>query len=200
MTVICMLFSVSANAAAYFTDVNASSWYYECVKYVSDGGAMIGVENGVFNPDGQLTRAMAVTVLSRICGEDLSSYAASPFTDVDMNRYYGAHIAWAKDNGIIRGMTEKTFEPNDYMTREQVCVMLSNFFESRGFYLPNVAVGQFSDYDEISGWARDSVDRMHRGGVVNGKGNNLFDPKGNITRAEYAQIILNTNLINLLAK
>ena len=181
-----------------YTDVFLSEWFYEAVDYVSTNNVMTGVADKTFAPRDSLTRGMAVTILSRIYGADTSGFKDAPFSDVDMKRYYGVHVAWAKQSGIIHGMTDTEFNPNDVMTREQICVMLSNFFDFCGLSTRNTDVERFSDEDKIGKWAKEAVLRMQRGGIVNGRDDNTFDPKGETTRAEFAQIVYNTNLIKLL--
>lgn len=191
-----------AQAQTYeqYDDVLQTEWFYEAVDYVSSNKVMTGTAQGKFAPRDKLTRGMAVTILSRIFGADTSVFTEAPFSDVDMNRYYGVHIAWAKQNGIIHGMTETEFAPNEYMSREQICVMLSNFFDFCKLSTRNTEVKSFEDEDKIGRWALPAVLRMQRGGIVNGRDDNTFDPKGDITRAEFAQIVYNTNLIKLLQK
>lgn len=44
-------------------------------------------------------------------------------------------------------------------------------------------------YDDTGGhWAKESIEEWSGNGLINGKGNNLFDPDGNMTRAEAAAI------------
>lgn len=47
-----------------FTDVAPGAWYYDAVAYVSENGLMNGVDTGIFDPDGSLTRAMVWTILA----------------------------------------------------------------------------------------------------------------------------------------
>lgn len=191
-------FGAQAQTDRQFDDVSPADWFYDAVKYVSSNDVMVGVAETEFSPDSELTRGMAVTILSRIYGADVSGFTQTSFIDVDMSKYYGAHIAWSEQNGIVHGMTETEFCPNDFMTREQACVLLSNFFDFCELSTRNTQVSSFADEDKIGKWALDAVLRMQRGGIVNGRPDNTFDPKGHITRAEFAQIIYNTNLIKLL--
>ena len=200
-TVLTMLTCCFSAFAVYhvYKDVAADDWFYDAVVYVSDKNVMNGVGNLEFSPKTELTRGMAVTVLSRICGDDVSEYTESPFNDVKMEKYYGRHIAWAKANGVVSGMSETVFEPDSFITREQVCVMLSNFLDFRNLQLRNNEREEFADADSIAGWAKDAVTRLHRGGMINGRDDGTFDPKGYVTRAEFAQILYNSNLVSVVA-
>lgn len=192
------LIPAQAQSNVSFKDVSPTEWFYEAVNYVSCNNVMIGVEKDSFAPKDKLTRGMAVTILSRIYGADVSKFTEAPFSDIDMKKYYGAHAAWAKQNGVIHGMTDTEFMPDECITREQICVMLSNFFDFCNLSTRNTEVEKFADEDKIGRWALDAVHRMQRGRIVNGRDDKTFDPKGYTTRAEFAQIIYNTNIIKLL--
>ena len=57
---------VSAAEAPVFQDVADNSWYASAVKTVCDAGLMIGKGDGIFDPDGQVTGAEAVTIAARV--------------------------------------------------------------------------------------------------------------------------------------
>ena len=76
---------VQAQSTEY-TDVSPSEWFYEAVNYVSTNSVMTGVADKTFAPRDNLTRGMAVTILSRTYGADTSAFKDAPFTDVDMKK------------------------------------------------------------------------------------------------------------------
>jgi alpha-tubulin suppressor-like RCC1 family protein len=57
--------------------------------------------------------------------------------------------------------------------------------------LTPVDVEVFSDIEGIS-WAKDSIVFLAGQGIINGMGDGTFKPNGNITRAQFASIIVNT--------
>ena len=57
-----------------FNDVKATDWYYSAVNHVVDHNYFNGVGANTFAPNQSLNRAMAVTVLARMFGGDLSSW------------------------------------------------------------------------------------------------------------------------------
>lgn len=75
-----------------FADVDADDWFYDSVMYVYENGLMNG-NGGHFNPDEDMTRAMAVTVLFRLSG-DTGSYE-NTFSDVASGEWYEQVAAWA---------------------------------------------------------------------------------------------------------
>ena len=47
-------------AFADFSDVSQDAWYYDAVDWAQENGIMDGVSDGVFNPDGSMTRALSL--------------------------------------------------------------------------------------------------------------------------------------------
>jgi hypothetical protein len=61
-------------------------------------------------------------------------------------------------------------------------------------------LADFSDNEDVSGWARNSVSKCVETGVMTGRDGDLIAPLDNITRAEAATIVyrllIKSNLIN----
>ena len=53
-------------AAASFTDVSPEDWFHDSVTTVSKAGLMIGKGDGVFDPEGHITYAEALTIAARV--------------------------------------------------------------------------------------------------------------------------------------
>ena len=87
-------------------------------------------------------------------------------------------------------MGDGTFAPNEKVTREQMCVMLSNFSDKIGIqFEAEPQELTFSDSHLMSSWAKPAIQRIANEGIMTGKPGNLFDPLGTATRAEAARII-----------
>ncbi len=183
---------------ASFPDVLITDWFYEAVQYAYTNGVMIGIDTGEFAPESEMTRAMVVTVLARLAGADIDVIEDSGFEDVPVTSWHAKYIGWAKTNEIVKGMSETEFCPDNKVTREQVCVMLSNFLDLLNLSTANRPQPHFNDEAEISDWAIDAVLRLQYAGIVNGREDNNFDPKASTTRAEFAQIVYNSNLANIV--
>jgi len=99
-------------------------------------------------------------------------------------------VNWGFANGIVKGIDEVTFAPNEKITREQMAIMLNNFARSTELVLPetNAAVS-FTDSTSISPWASDSVSTIVSSGIMSGYPEGNYNPQGNATRAEAATVI-----------
>jgi hypothetical protein len=180
-----------------FSDVS-NHWSEGYIDFVAARALYSGYGNGLFDPDGNMTRAMFVQVLANLEGVDLSAYTVSRFIDVSDNAWYMAAIEWAADMGIVVGVGDSRFDPNAFITREQMAVMLTNYIRHKGFALiTNVMSTVFADEDVISEWAFDAVKSIQALGIVGGKPGNVFDPGATATRAEAAAIF--TRLIMIVA-
>ena len=174
-----------------FSDVAASAWYADAVKYVVDKGMMNGVGNGKFAPDGTTSRGMIVTVLYRLEGEPAVS--AASFTDVAADAYYAKAVAWASANGIVTGYGNGKFGPNDAITREQFAAILYRYAQYKKY---DVSVGEntnilsYNDAQSVSSYAVPAIQWACGAGVMNGSSGYLT-PKSGATRAQAAQLLMN---------
>ena len=179
-----------------FSDVpvNPGNWRYDSIKYVYDNEIMNGISGTTrFEPDGSLTRGMFATVLYRMAGEPPVD-GENCFADVRDDKYYVQAIIWAYDKKIVGGLDGGTrFEPEEFITREQIAKMLYEFGKSQGYTLDDSAdLSGFPDNSDVSNWALDYMRWAVGSGMINGKnigGAYYLDPKGNATRAECAAML-----------
>lgn len=180
-----------------FDDVSANDWFFDDVKFVHENGIMSGTAKCVFAPNDTVTRAMAVTVVYRLCGKDVSDGSdASVFSDIANDDWYSAAVAWGYKNGIVNGTGDGRFSPEAFLTREQLAVMLYNAkkdAENTGDTADTEEMSKlllmYSDFGEISSWATQAAAWAASNGIINGKENARFAPADFVTRAETAAIV-----------
>jgi uncharacterized repeat protein (TIGR02543 family) len=175
-----------------FTDVKPGDWFYGDVEYVFTNGLMVGTSTDpmLFSPNATLTRGMVVTVLWRLAGSPVLDGAVNQFTDVMDGLWYSDAVMWAAANGIVSGYGNGLFGPEDNITREQMAVIIINYQKFSGKIPPDIVMDrEFSDWNDISDWAKDAVNRLTIQGIISGKPGNLFDPQGETTRAEFAAVL-----------
>ena len=181
-----------SNAGFPFSDVAEGDWYRDPVAFVYEGGLMIGVSDTTFAPDAPMTRAMFVTVLYRLSGEDAE--VTDAFSDVPASEWYARAVGWAVSSGIVEGYPDGTFRPDDLITREEAAatvVRYSGYAEQRLPKHSATAPGSFADGGAIADWAKGDVDALRVAGVFRGDENVNFNPTANLTRAEAATVIYN---------
>ncbi len=104
--------------AGPFSDVGKDNPNYDAIIKVYEKGWMAGIGDGVFAPNGTLTRAMGAMVLWNKAGKPEPQNVA-PFLDVTGDAWYAKAVAWAYEQGIIAGYDAATFGPDDALTTEQ---------------------------------------------------------------------------------
>ena len=168
-----------------FTDLDPNGWYHDGVNYMIENGMMNGVGNGMFEPNGNVTRAMLVTILYRQAGSPKVT-GDNPFEDVAAGKYYTDAVIWAFQNGIVNGTTPTTFEPEEPVTREQIATIL---YRREGAPEVKQDLSAFVDTDQVSSYARAAMQWAVSEGVIKGDGNRL-NAKGDATRAEIATMLM----------
>lgn len=191
-----LVFTAPATAVYYvkqnqtgFEDIQ-NHWAKEAIDFMVARGLFKGTGNGIFDPNGQMTRAMFITVIARLDGIDLSGFTGSKFADVPADSWYYNSVEWAANAGIVSGTGAGRFSPDEPVTREQMAVMLNNYLSYKGYMLKTLVENPqpFSDSASISGWAQHAIESMRNLGIILGKPGNLADPQGNATRAECSTV------------
>ena len=159
-----------------FVDVPENSWYADAADFVAQRGLMSGVGENFFGGSQNTTRAMLMTILARMDGQDVTGGAT----------WYEKAMNWAKQTGVSDGTM-----PEVNITREQLATMLYSYAKLKGMDpIPNgMALSKFSDADSISTWASEAVSWAAYSGIISGRSNGTVDPQAGATRAEMAVML-----------
>ena len=174
-----------------FDDVDEDDWYYDDVKDAVEKNLFKGTSNKTFNPNGNITRGMFVTVLYRAEGEPEVNKSI-PFVDVATDSYYANAVIWAKQNGIVKGISETEFAPDANIIREQIAAIMFRYAKKKGY---DVSVGEntnilsYTDAEAISEYALEAMQYAVGSGLIKGKTETTLNPKDTATRAEIAAIL-----------
>ena len=175
-----------------FFDVAQNHWALDAIRFMYRGGIMHGTSQTTFAPEATLTRAAVIAVLHRVAGNP--PVAWSPiFTDVpiDAPDWYRDAVIWAATSGIVSGVGQNRFAPDNPITREQLAVMLYQYAYFMGYdtSLPTLpALNNFQDAADVSVWARDAMIWAVEHNLIVGSGG-LLNPGGTATRAQCATIL-----------
>lgn len=185
----------STYAVAYnrvsFLDVIGTDWFAGSVNFLASKNIIKGKGSNLFAPLAHITRGEIVSLLASLAGADLSKFTQSTFNDVKDGDWYMPAIQWAYSLGLVKGMGENNFAPKAPISRQDLAVILSNYAKLvANFELPKTNTpSTFADQNTIATYASPAVFAMQRAGFISGKPGNLFDAKGQATRAEVAKII-----------
>ena len=185
--VACMVIAMlPAALAADFTDVAEDAWYKESVDAVVEAGLMKGVSEGIFNPQGTVTRAEVVQVLYNMAGtpED----GETSFADA-AGRWYAPAAAWAEAEAIVDAGDE--FRGGEAATRAEIADMLYRY--AKFAHLP---CGMSSDVASAAPDAADIPEEAQAGiswcvdiGIIGGDTDGNLKPNDSATRAEFAKLL-----------
>ena len=172
-----------------FGDV-PNHWAYEAVKYVYANSLMQGTDEATFAPDENMTRAMLVTVLYRMANSE-GAESTHNFADVVSGEWYSDAVAWASSNGIVSGVSENKFAPNEDITREQMALIIYRYAKMQGFDVSESStLESFTDTSDVSAWALDAIKWANSVTLVNGTSETTLSPKATATRAQVATILM----------
>lgn len=178
----------ATDVSEIFTDVSANHWAQAAIQYVYDNGLMTGVSDSEFAPEATTTRAMIVSMLARM--ENVTSAADAGFADVAADDWYATAVNWAAANGIVNGISDDTFAPNDPITREQLAAMLMKYAQYKGLDVSARAdLSHYSDAENISSWANDVLSWAVAEGLLTGVTDDTIAPQVHATRAQVAAIL-----------
>ena len=173
-----------------FIDVDENDWFYDAVTYVYSEGMMDGVSDTQFAPNSNLTRGMVVTMLYRLEDEPRVT-GSSGFDDVASGAWYADAVTWAAENGIVNGVSDAEFAPNDNITREQLAAILYRYAEHNDYDVSGRDdLSEFTDRDSISGYALDAMRWAVDEGLITGVTDTTIEPLGTATRAQAATMFM----------
>ena len=174
-----------------FDDLDTSLWYHGDMDYVLSNGLMNGTADKTFAPNENLTRAMLVTILYRNEGKPEISGSA-PFEDVAGGAYYADAVDWAYKNGIVKGISETMFAPDNNITREQIAAIMYRYAQYKGYDTTdgeNTNILSYNDFDSISEYAIGAMQYACGSGLIKGRTESTLNPNDNATRAEIAAVL-----------
>lgn len=180
-----------------FEDVHESDWFYADAEYAYNHGLMKGTSETIFSPYGSTTRGTIVTILHRMELEPENT-SVIRFSDVD-DSWYTEAIGWATEKAVVKGYEDDTFRPNTDITREELAAILYRYAQFKGWDMSaRGELNGFADGEEVSDWARESVEWAVAEGLLRGNEDGRLDPNGVTTRAEAAALL--TRFCEMLAK
>ncbi len=180
-----------------FSDVSKNDWYYDAIQYVCSNKIFSGTSEKTFEPDTIMTRAMITKVLFNHATENnlikTEISGDNKFEDVSINDWYTEAVNWAVSENITNGTSEKTFSPEDELTREQFVTLLYRYAKAMTL---DVSVGEdtnilsYDDAFDISEYAIDAFQWACGSNIITGKTTSTLAPQEPVTRAEAATIIM----------
>ncbi|WP_053372798.1 NEAT domain-containing protein [Paenibacillus sp. FJAT-27812] len=169
-----------------FKDIEGH-WAQASVEKAIALGIAKGYEDGKFRPNGVITRGEFAVMISRAL-KLKSSAADAKFNDnSQIPNWAQEHIFRAVGAGLIGGYEDQTFRASNEITRSELAVIIARAAKLK---ISEDAVLSFDDADQFPAWAKKEAAAAIQAGLIQGKGNNKFDPNASATRAEALTLIL----------
>ena len=173
-----------AQAVVTFGDT-ASHWAKEYIEMLSGKKIVAGYANGMFYPNRNVTRAEFSKMVAVAMGIEPDAVSRAMFKDVSDADWHKPYVAAMAKAGIITGY-EGYFRPDDYITREDMAVIICRALTYKGTALSGTA--EFADMDKASDYATEAISKLGGSKIINGS-NNEYRPKDMSTRAETSAVI-----------
>lgn len=175
-----------------------NDWAHAGIVYMLQKGWMNGISGTQFAPEDTMTRAMVVTALWRMAGQPAPTGEAA-FTDVPDGAWYTEAVLWAAENGVVTGVGNSRFDPEDYVTREQLAAILYRYAALQGKDCSFSMLPDFPDAASASDWAEEALAWAATKKLLNGTvidGTVFLRPGDSATRAQIAAILMRYDEMN----
>lgn len=171
-----------------FYDLDGFEWAKDYINSLSSKKVINGFGDGTFKPGNKVTREEFVKML--VTAFDLEGDTDLKFKDVDSTHWAYEYIKKAVSAGVVNGISDTEFGINTAISRQDMAVMAYRAAKKVG-KLNNIEPDKnnFSDESDIADYAKDAIAYMKSAGIINGVGENMFNPLGTATRAETAVVI-----------
>ncbi|MEY8739634.1 S-layer homology domain-containing protein [Bacillales bacterium AN1005] len=188
-----------------YNDITNHGWARNILNALYAKGFMQPIRFEQFGTDDRATRGEFATILVKGLNLPITSDDKPTFTDVASGTssftWDYASIETAARAGIVTGLTDGNFGPDQPLTREQAAVMIARALElklaSNDSKLTSALAKSFIDSGSMEAYSRPSIQAVSKAKIMEGspvtvagqsKPQFAFNPKGNLTRAEAGKI------------
>ena len=177
--------NTSTEQSVVFSDLAGYDWAKNAIEKLYKKGILAGVGNEQFAPGELITREQMAKIICtafKMSGTD-AEYTA--FNDMDSAKWYAPYVKAVSQNGIMNGIGDNHFGIGQPVTRQDFAVIISRLLNTSQID-DNLS---FTDFDEISDYAKQSVLQLASKNIITGFSDGRFNGKQPCTRAQAAVII-----------
>ena len=173
--------------AATFSDLPENEAAGSIMNMVARG-ILKGMDNGKFEGELPITRAMVATVLKRL-SKDQTINNVTNFKDVKDTDWFAEAVKWAQSQGLIKGYEDGTFKANNLVTRQELAVIIERFLKIHGITMEEIKELSYKDLDTLPAWSKDAIIAMAKIGLIEGQTEEMYNPASEFTREELAVML-----------
>lgn len=182
----------------FFKDIYIGHYNKSYIDFLNARNIFEGCIDGEnFNGKIEVTRAEAVRLIMNFT-PNIKLSSDSHFKDVKPYSPYFTYINTAYEMGFISGNKGK-FHPDRTITKEELAVMVYNYFKINGLVEDNKNTSVFfKDMNEISSWSLDAIKYMANTEIMLCDGFGKIKPKGTVNRFMISVVLTRTikHLVN----
>ena len=152
---------------------------------------IFGYPDSTFRPDGNMTRAEASAIFARLISEEKGEKitgTSTDFKDVSKNDWCFSYISYLEKYDIIKGYSDKTFRPDDYVSRAEFVAMTVRYYDLFNDVTFGATTKKYTDVT-TNYWAVKEISYAKNIGWLNGYADGTFRGDNNITRAEVVAVV-----------
>ena len=173
--------------AATFSDLPENEAAGSIMNMVARG-ILKGMDNGKFEGELPITRAMVATVLKRLSTKQTINNVQN-FKDVKDKDWFAEAVKWAQSQGLIKGYEDGTFKANNLVTRQELAIIIERFLKIHGITMEEIKELSYKDLDTLPAWSKDAIIAMAKIGLVEGQTEEMYNPASEFTREELAVML-----------
>lgn len=180
--------TVTPKSVFEFNDLDSVGWAQKSIAALLSKKIISESEDNKFRPDAEVTREQFVKMMVMAL-DVFDEGAVCGLRDVQTDAWYSPYVASAVNSELIFGDDAGDFGVGKSITREDMSVIIYRALEKAGAVLGEASDEKFADDEEISDYAANAIYSLKNMRIINGVGENRFDPKGTATRAMAAKVI-----------
>ncbi|WP_274306922.1 S-layer homology domain-containing protein [Solibacillus daqui] len=174
----------------HFTDT-IGHWAESYIHTLYEAEVISGITATTFNPNGNVTRGQLVAMIYRASSVELDEQEQEQVTSAysDLANFWGAkEVAILEKQELLTIFEGDQFEPNKAVTREEMAYVTAKFLAFEGLDVGTLNTNNtFKDIDKMNKDAVESIGLLQQLDIIGGE-NGQFNPKSNLTRAQFAKI------------
>jgi hypothetical protein len=179
------VYIVNVNCNARFSDVCPDHWAYTYVEFMAQRGIISGYSDGTFRPNAGATRGQLSKMIVVARGWPINTAGGPHFTDVPTSSPFYPYIETAYNRGVISGYSDRTFRPNNNVTRAQVSKIVVVAFA----WPINTAGGPHFTDVPTSNPFYGFIETAYNRGIISGYSDGSFRPNTDVTRAQLSKML-----------
>lgn len=198
-----------------YRDIKQSNaWSKEAICEVSALEVMKGYGNQTFGRTNSVTKEQALALVYNAVGREAEAQVAAEALDIrrvaDNKKTYApamwsdGYLQLAATDGLITAkdlsdalaldksaFTQENFYRNSVAQRQDVAFWIASVLGLAPVYGQQKVFNSYSDWSQADPFKIPYIEAVLEKGIMNGLGNGRFNPRGNVTREQMAQIIKN---------